>query len=180
MKGVVFTTFFEMVEEDFGFDMVDYLIEHSSLQHDGIYVAGGNYPHQEIIQLVKTLHKATLIAIPDLLEAFGVFLFHKLNAIRPDFSEDKKTALDYIASVHDIIHVEVRKLYPNAELPTFNVISLVEKELVIDYSSPRKMETIAIGLMKGCAKLYNTTLHFSQKDISTLEKHTIRFTVQEN
>lgn len=180
MKGIVFSTFFEMIEEEFGFDMVDHLIEHSDLGHDGMYVAGGNYPHQEMVQLVGTLHKATQITIPDLLEAFGIFLFHKLNSIRPDFSKGKKTALDYIASVHHVIHVEVRKLYPNAELPTFNVISLKDRRLVIDYSSPREMETLAIGLMKGCAELYDTTLTISQKDISTPEEHTIRFTIQES
>lgn len=41
MKGIVFTEFMEMVEQKFGFDMVDTLIAKANLPHDGLYVSGG-------------------------------------------------------------------------------------------------------------------------------------------
>ena len=36
MKGIVFTEFLEMVEEKFGLEVVDYIIESSELASEGI------------------------------------------------------------------------------------------------------------------------------------------------
>ena len=37
MKGVVFTEFLEMVEQKFGMEMVNALIENNDLSSDGVY-----------------------------------------------------------------------------------------------------------------------------------------------
>ena len=43
MKGVVFTEFLEMVEQKFGMEMVNALIENNELSTDGVYSAVGTY-----------------------------------------------------------------------------------------------------------------------------------------
>ena len=77
MKGVVFTEFLEMVEEKFGDEMVDDIINDSDLSTNGAYTAIGTYPHNEIITLVVNLSKYSKIPVPDLVHVFGKHLFSR-------------------------------------------------------------------------------------------------------
>jgi len=56
-----------------------------------------------------------------------------------------------------MIHVEVKKLYPDALLPRFTSKRISEDELLMTYESVRHMEDLAVGLIKGCFR------HFDQK-----------------
>lgn len=75
MKGIVFTEFFEMVEERFGFEMSNQLVEDTELKSGGVYTAVGTYSHHEIVALVVKLSEKTEIEIPKLLNVFGHHLF---------------------------------------------------------------------------------------------------------
>jgi hypothetical protein len=39
MKGIVFTEFLEMVEQEFGYNMVDEMIENTDLDSKGVYTS---------------------------------------------------------------------------------------------------------------------------------------------
>ena len=75
MKGVVFTEFLDMVEQRFSPDMVDDIIEDANLPSGGAYTAVGTYPHDEMVALVVALSARSGAAVPDLLRAFGEYLF---------------------------------------------------------------------------------------------------------
>ena len=86
MKGIVFTEFLEMVEETFGYDMVDTLIETTELKSGGgIYTAVGTYDHSEIVNLVINLSKQTNTDIDILLHAFGRYIFDTFVKSYPVF-----------------------------------------------------------------------------------------------
>jgi hypothetical protein len=169
MKGIVFTEFFEMVENSFGFDMVDSIIEKAKLPHNGMYVAGGTYPHEEMVQLVVALGNETQTPVPDLLKAYGKYLFHRLIALYPQLKQGNENPLQFIAQVENFIHVEVKKLYPDAELPKFTTIELSDNLLVLDYLSARKMQDFGVGLMEGCAEHYQQPLHIRYEAIENSE-----------
>ena len=59
MKGIVFTEFLDMVEKEFGYEVVDHIIEQSDLESRGIYTAVGTYHHSEIVQLLTRLSMKT-------------------------------------------------------------------------------------------------------------------------
>jgi len=59
MKGIVFTEFLQLVEEKFGYEMVDKLLVAANLEHGGAYTAVGTYGHQELITLVSKLSDET-------------------------------------------------------------------------------------------------------------------------
>ena len=52
MKGIVFTHFFEMVESEFGEEMVETLINDAETSTNGVYITAGTYPAQDMINLV--------------------------------------------------------------------------------------------------------------------------------
>lgn len=152
MKGVVFTEFMEMVEDRFSADMLDDIIDDAKLPHGGAYTAVGTYPHEEIVSLVVALSQRSGAPVADLLQAFGEHLFGQFVKGYPAFFAGTNDAFTFLAGIEDIIHAEVRKLYPDAELPKFEVEHHDPQRLVLVYDSRRHFEDLAEGLMRGCVK----------------------------
>ena len=150
MKGVVFTEFLSMVEKQFSADMVDDIIDDAQLPNGGAYTAVGTYPHQEMVAMVVALSQRCGVPVPDLVRAFGEYLFGRFVVAYPAFFEGMNDAFTFLAGIEDIIHVEVKKLYPDAELPRFDVEHHDAQRLVLLYQSPRHFEDLAEGLMRGC------------------------------
>lgn len=81
MKGVVFTEFLAMVEDQFSFEIADRIIEASDLATDGAYTSVGTYDHTELLRLITALSGETGVAIPDLARVFGTYLFSRFHAL---------------------------------------------------------------------------------------------------
>ena len=167
MKGIVFTNFFDMVEEKLGFELVDQLIDQTDLFTDGAYTSVGTYDHLELLRLATNLQKITKIPLNDLLITYGEYLFPKLVPIAPSIVADFKNTFELVAAVDTIIHVEVLKLYPDAELPSFDIVKRNEKEMLVTYTSCRPFAYLAYGLIMGCANHFNETV-----DVNILNRKT--------
>ncbi|EIJ33927.1 heme NO-binding domain-containing protein [Thiothrix nivea] len=154
MKGLVFTEFMEMVEQKFSANMVDDIIDASELSSGGAYTAVGTYPHSEMVSLVQNLSSRTGIAIPLLIKTFGQYLFSRFVSLYPVFFENTPDAFDFLESIENHVHTEVRKLYPDAELPTFETFREGERSLVMIYRSQHPFASLAEGLIEGCLEHY--------------------------
>lgn len=157
MKGIVFTEFFEMVEGVHGYEMVDQLIMDNDLPSGGIYTAIGTYAHSEMVTLVMDLGKKTKTSVPTLLQAFGQHLFGTFEKGYPMFFEGANNAFDFLESIEKHIHVEVRKLYPDAQLPNFSTKRIGDNTLEMIYYSDRSMSDFALGLIE------KTFEHYGEK-----------------
>lgn len=147
MKGIIFTEFLEMVEQEFGYEMVDKIISENDLSSGGAYTNVGTYNHEEIVKLIISLSRHSRQEVSSLLKAFGIFLFDTLKNAYPHFLEAAQNAFDFLESIENYIHVEVRKLYPDAELPSFETRKLDSNTLELIYKSERKMADFAEGLL---------------------------------
>lgn len=156
MKGVVFSEFLEFVEARHGADMVDDIIEASGA--GGAYTTVGTYPHAELVALATQLCQRTGQTMPEMLRRFGRHMAGVFERSFADYFARSTNLFEFLASVDDHIHVEVRKLYPDAELPTFEVAERDAQRLVLDYRSPRRMEALAVGLIEGAASHFGTTV----------------------
>lgn len=154
MKGIVFVEFLEMVEESFGDVIADQIITESDLPSNGVYTRIGTYPFSELLTLVVALHKKTELPIPDLLKAFGHYLFGTFLRQYPQFFERPTNAFEFFHSIENYIHVEVRKLYPDAELPTFKTKELDSGSFEMIYTSSRKLYPFALGLIEKTLEYY--------------------------
>ncbi|WP_019591432.1 heme NO-binding domain-containing protein [Thioalkalivibrio sp. ALE20] len=178
MKGIVFTEFLEMVEDVFSPDVADAIIEHANLPSGGVYTAVGTYDHSEMVRLVTALSRETGTEVDDLLEVFGKYLFGRFRALYPDFFTGVDSAFGFLEHVEDYIHVEVRKLYPDAELPTFDTRRLDSERLVMEYSSARPFAHLANGLIHGCLESFGETAEVDFEDLSHGEDTHTRFTLR--
>ena len=155
MKGVVFTHFTEMVEETFGFEVMDRLLLESDLPSGGAYTSVGTYDHSEMVTLVVKLSEVTNTEISFLLKTFGKYLFGQFAKSYAHFFVDCDNAFDFLESIENYIHVEVLKLYPDAELPTFETSILNDgNTLKMVYTSDRRMGDLAEGLIESALAHY--------------------------
>ncbi|TGV00661.1 heme NO-binding domain-containing protein [Flavivirga rizhaonensis] len=164
MKGIVFTEFLDLVEAKFGLEMVDTIISQSELESEGIYTAVGTYKFSEMLQLLQHLSTNTNIEIDDLLLVYAEHFFDVLKQSYPGLLATYKDPIDMLASIENHIHVEVRKIYPDAELPTFEVLDKTDNSLVMVYKSSRAMHHFGLGLMN------KTFEHFDSTATIELEK----------
>lgn len=153
MKGFVFTEFLEMVENRFGFEVADEIVTEEKLDSKGIYSSIGTYDHKEMVVLVSNLSQSSGIPVPDLLKVYGKYLFGIFKRDYQVFFQDVGNSFDFLERVDSYIHIEVKKLYPQAELPKFD-ISRGEEGMTMIYNSSRKMSDLAMGLIEACMEHY--------------------------
>ncbi len=180
MKGTVFTEFLEMVENRFSLDMVDDILNDAAPASGGAYTAVGTYPHEEIVALVVALSSRSGVAVPDLLRVFGKHLFGRFVKSYPAFFTDSHDALEFLSGIENIIHSEVLKLYPDAELPRFVVECQEAGRLVLVYHSRRHFEDLAEGLILGCLAHFGGGIRLHRETMGDGDARCERFTLTRN
>ncbi len=179
MKGVIFTIFLEMVEEQFGYETVDSIIIKSDVPSKGIYTAVGTYPHEEIVALIVALSDQTEIPVPDLLSAYGDFLFTYFTKNYTAFFDRASDSFAFLESVDDYIHIEVQKLYPDATLPKLSTSVDPEDDsvMLMRYESDRKMGALAESLIRNAIDYYEEEAEITSHLLDT-EGRQIEFLIR--
>lgn len=178
MKGVVFTEFLDFVEINYGPDMVDEIIDDSHLSHDGAYTSVGTYPFIEMQRLTTALGLRAKLNLGDLLTTFGGHLCRRFIVKYPEFFHSQFTLFDFIESVDRHIHVEVHKLYADAELPKFSTHARNGDTLVIDYKSCRPLEALAEGMIRAAAHHYGEDITVQRTRVEIERENAVRFTIR--
>ncbi|MEO0398940.1 MAG: heme NO-binding domain-containing protein [Pseudomonadota bacterium] len=172
MKGVIFTNFLKMVDETFSPEVTEEIIERANLPSGGAYTTVGAYDHAEILALVVALSELTSADSSALVRAFGKYLFGALGAAHPEYISDINSSFDLLKEVQDHIHVEVRKLYPDAELPKIECVSR-DDDLTVHYQSERPFASVAEGLIEGCIDHFKDNVTVERQDFSDDGRHAV-------
>lgn len=178
MKGMIFTEFLDMVGDRFGLAVKDRVIAAAGGAHDGAYTAVGNYDHREMVAMALELSAATRLPLNALLIAFGEHVFGVFTQNYGHFFVEAKGAIAFLSRIEDYIHVEVRKLYPDAELPGFTYPACEPGQLVMEYRSPRPMAAFAEGLVRATIKHFGDPLTLTVQDLSAGAGTAARFTLE--
>ncbi|MFO0629458.1 MAG: heme NO-binding domain-containing protein [Polyangiales bacterium] len=177
MKGVVFTEFLELVDARFGADMTESLVDGCELPSGGAYTAVGTYDHHEILTLVTALSARTGAPVAALVKAFGHHLAGAFAKRYGAFFARAGGTFPMLRSVDEHIHVEVRKLYPDAELPRFDVEHHDDTRMVLVYRSSRPFADLAEGLIEATAAHFGDTITLQRSEIETSEGTAVRFEI---
>jgi hypothetical protein len=81
-----------------------------------------------------------------------------------------------LSSIEKHIHVEVRKIYHDAELPTFEVLEKTEDKLVMIYKSSRAMHHFGLGLMNKTLEFFNSKADINLEKIKE-DGTVVKFTI---
>lgn len=155
MKGIVFTLLQDAVRREFGEDTWDRLLQAAGLE--GAYTSLGSYADDEMARLVEAAASALRLPGDEVLRWFGRQALPMLAAKYPALFEKHRRTRNFLLTLNEIIHPEVRKLYPGADVPVFDYDTSSEEVLVMAYRSRRKLCAFAAGLIEGAAA------HFGEK-----------------
>lgn len=167
MKGMVFTEFLEMVEAKFSADMVDDIIDDANPASGGAYTSVGTYSHEELVDMVVALSNRTQIPVPVLVRTFGEHVFGVFARSFQQFFEGVPDALTFLSGIEDIIHAQVIKLYPDAQLPKFDCVR-DGNQLTMIYHSDRHLADLAEGLIMGCGQHFGDDLTIQRDEVNEL------------
>ncbi|WDE07136.1 heme NO-binding domain-containing protein [Thalassomonas viridans] len=154
MQGSIFTAFSDMVIEKMGMEQWNRLLDKTQPPSKGIYTKGEQYEDSELINMVTELSKKTGNAPEKLIEAFGIYLFDKLYDTSPVDVSCIDNLRDFLLAIDQVIHKEVKRLHPHAYLPKFEYQHGETNELIMYYSSKRKLCHASIGLIQGAANRF--------------------------
>ena len=157
MKGVVFNLLQQVVVDSYGEDVWDELLD--SAGASGVYTSLGSYPDAELERLVGAACEKLSLPRADVLRWFGQQAMPLLAKAYPDFFAGHASARTFVAGVNSIIHAEVRKLYPGAACPHFNIREAAGG-LTMDYASSRRLCALAQGFVEGAAAFYCEEVDF--------------------
>ena len=152
MKGIVFNLLEETVSRDYGEDVWDQLLEAAEL--DGAYTSLGSYSDDDLMRLVAAASSALGTPPDEIVRWFGRSALPLFADTYPQFFEPHASTRSFVLTLNQVIHPEVRKLYPGADVPVFDFDTSSEEVLVMGYASPRKMCAFAEGLIQGAASYY--------------------------
>lgn len=156
MKGIFFTEFLQMVEAQYSANMVDDIIDAADLTSKGAYTTVGAYPDEELISLMQCYAEATQLSIPDILKAFGRHLFKRLHPIF--LRQQRKTVIQdpftLFENLDHYVRVDIFKLYPDNERPSFKTQRVDDYTLLVDYTSPAPLIYAIYGILEAGLKHY--------------------------
>ena len=178
MKGIVFCEFVEMMEQEFSVELADEIISATTLDSGGAYTTVGTYDHREMLALIHGLSEKTGTSVPDLIQAFGHYLFGRFVVLYPKFFEAVDGAFSFLDRIEEHVHVEVLKLYPDAELPTFETSRPDDDTMIMVYRSKRPFADLAHGLIGGCIAHYDEPIDVHMENIANDSRTQVRFTLK--
>lgn len=162
MKGIIFNLLEEVVSEKYGEDTWDALL--AAAKVDGAYTSLGSYPDDQLVALVTAASRALNQPPNDIVRWFGIEALPRLAAKYPGFFARHKATRPFLLTINGIIHPEVKKLYPGADTPDFEIDGSSPDVLVMGYRSRRRLCALAEGLIEGAARHYGETVainHYS-------------------
>ncbi len=160
MKGIVFNLFEQTVVEAHGEVMWETLLDTTGL--DGVYTSLGSYPDAEFFSLVAATSAALAVPADEVVSGFGRHAMSLFAERYPHLFTGHSETRSFVLTLNDIIHPEVRKLYPGAIVPEFAFDASDPAGLAMDYYSPRKLCAFAEGLLFGAADHYGQAIRIEQ------------------
>jgi hypothetical protein len=164
MKGIVFVKFNEFIEELWGEEFWDEILDEADLSSEGTYTTVVTYDDQELFKLIGLVADRQNISEREAQFAFGKWVFKEFYSIAPSGAHDFEDVFEFLHAVQDFIHVEVKKLSPNALVPEFKFLSETSNKLSFHYISPRQLCFFCEGIVYGLAQQIGQAVNVSQSE----------------
>jgi len=175
MKGIIFNLVEEAVVAEHGDDAWDAVLAEAGVA--GAYTSLDLYPDEELVALVGAGSRLLDVEPGALTRWLGHQASRGLADRYPHFFTPHASTRPFLLTLNDVIHPEVRKVHPNADPPDFGFDENAEGDLVLTYTSRRRLCDLAIGMIAGAATHYGETSHVNHDVCMKEGADACRFTV---
>lgn len=117
----------------------------------------------DFMKIVATAAERTGLTPNALLESFGQFVAPRLLSMYPALVKPEWRSLDVIEHAERSIHTVVRAQHPAATPPYLRVHRTSPSEVIIFYDSPRRLCSVAKGIIRGLARHFGETLRITEE-----------------
>lgn len=155
MKGLLFNVVEDVVIEAFSADAWDDVLDVAGVS--GSYTSLGSYRDADLFAIVQAIAELASLSVDDTLKLAGRLGFKHLARRSPALVEPIDGWRELVISLDGIIHPEVRKVYPGAEVPGFATLEIGDA-LQVTYTSQRGLCALAEGLMRGAGAWFGREL----------------------
>ncbi|PYQ42091.1 MAG: hypothetical protein DMF77_14115 [Acidobacteria bacterium] len=177
MHGIIFSELKKYVDDRLGGAAWGALLEKAGMP-GRIFMSMQEYPDADAAKLVSTASAITGQPAQAILEDFGEFIAPDLLKMYASLIPKKWLTLDVIEHTEETIHTVVRRRNPGARPPELRCQRLGPDEVVIVYSSPRKMCGVAKGIARGMARHFNETVAIGESSCMLAGAKECRISVQ--
>ena len=162
MKGIIFNLTEEVVRNGHGEDAWDAVLDGAGL--DGSWTSLGDYSDAQMSKVVASA--AALLGVDEqvVLRTVGEGAMPLLAGRYPHFFSLHTDAMSFLLTLNDLIHPEVKKLYPGATPPDFGVEEVGVDAVILSYDSTRKLCALAEGFLLGAATHYGQSVEIHQSE----------------
>ncbi len=161
MTGITFSGLRKYVETRLGPGSWPALLKEAK-QDGKMYLATQEYPDAQLVELVVAATRVTGLGAAAILEDFGEFIAPDLLSMFKASIKPAWRTLDVLEHTEETLHKAVRLRNPGARPPELVATRKGPREVVIEYSSPRKLCAVAKGIARGIAKHYNENVEISE------------------
>jgi predicted hydrocarbon binding protein len=160
VKGVIFNLVEEVVRAERGDDSWDGIVDDAGVS--GAYTSLGSYPDDELVALADTVAAHVGTDTGSVIRHVGHHGLAILATRYPEFFARHDDVRSFLLTLNEIIHPEVRRLYPGAHVPEF--VYRIESDDVLEmiYTSERGRCDLAEGLIIGAGQHYGQRVHVEQ------------------
>jgi hypothetical protein len=128
-----------------------------------VWVGPGTYPDEHLMAVAGVAAQHAGLPLKTAVRAFGKFSFGGLGRRHPDIVARFADPVSMLEGIESVIHVEVRKLMPEAVTPRILAERRPDGRLAVSYESRRGLCALMEGLLEGMGDHYgvNVTLEKS-------------------
>ena len=162
MHGIILSELKRFVVTKHGDDVWRKLLQDAD-RSNAVYLAGGVYPDEDVVAIVAAASRLSGASPSTILEEFGDYIApHLLEIYQPLIPANWRT-LDVIEKTEGHVHRVVRIKNPGAAPPQLRTERVSDTEVILHYSSPRKMCSVAKGIGKGLARHFGETIKVTER-----------------
>jgi hypothetical protein len=143
-----------------------------------LYVRVSTYPDTDVTAIVSAAAATTGRPVQAVLEDFGEFMAPDLLAAYGELLKAEWKTLDVIENTEATMHRFVRVNNPGATPPQLVSKRASEREVIVVYSSPRKLCAIAKGIIRGIAKERGESVTITEPACMLKGEHACRLHVR--
>jgi hypothetical protein len=149
VNGVIFNVVEEVVTDELGAGTWDTLVDTCPVS--GSYTSIGTHDDAELLALVGGITETTGLPANDAVVLAGRRGFGRLASRHSNLVDNVSGSRDLLGQLNDVIHPEVLKLYPEAAVPHFAVLSDEGNSVEVLHESEKQLCRLAEGLILGAA-----------------------------
>lgn len=154
MHGSIFVLLKRFIESTYDFSTWIRLTEEAGITH-GPYQMHEMYLTREMFAILQAAADLTGEPFYDIMESYGEFLVPDLLMVYKKYVQPEWRTYEMLLHTEEAMHGAVKREDSRTNPPKLLVTKKGNRQLIVDYYSKRRMDAMAVGIIKGIARYYN-------------------------